>query len=77
MTTINLSITRTIYDPIKLPCGGVAYFDEGSGCSHRCECGATVGSMGMSKHCKEAQEKQDMWEKLGGEKWDYYEGVES
>lgn len=68
---------KTIYDAIKLPCGGTAYFDEGSGCSHRCECGATVGSIGMSKHCREAQEKQDMWEKLGGEPWDFYEGVES
>lgn len=69
-------MTRELYGPLKLPCGGIAHFDEGSGCSHRCECGATVGSMGMSKRCKEAQEKQDMWEQLGGKEWNYYEGVE-
>lgn len=65
-------MNKSVYDPIRLPCGGVAYFDEGSGCSHRCEmCNATVRSIGMPKRCKEAQEKQDMWEKLGGKKWNY------
>lgn len=69
-------MNNEVFDPIKLPCGGIAYFDEGSGCSHRCECGATVGSMGMPKHCKEEMKKWDNWEKLGGKGWNYYEGVE-
>lgn len=58
-------------DPIKLPCGGRAWFDHGSGISYRCECGATVGSIGMPQHCKEEAEKWDMIKALGGEGWDY------
>lgn len=58
-------------DPIKLPCGGTAWFDHGSGCSYRCECGATVGSIGMPKPCKEEAEKWDVQKALGGEGWDY------
>lgn len=58
-------------DPIRLPCGGTAWFDHGSGCSYRCECGATVGSIGMPKRCKEEAEKWDVQKALGGEGWDY------
>jgi hypothetical protein len=61
------------YDPVKLPCGGVAYLDESSGISYRCElCGATVGSIGQSQHCKDEMAKWDAWEKLGGKGWDYF-----
>ena len=59
-------------DPMNLPCGGVAYFDESSGISYRCDtCYAVVGSISQPKHCKEIAKKYDMWEKLGGEGWDY------
>ena len=63
-------------DPIRLPCGGVAYFDHGSGISYRCECGATVGSIGMPQHCREEAEKWDMIKALGGEGWDYLAEIE-
>lgn len=59
---------------IFLPCGGTAYFDEDSGISYRCECGATVGSIGMSPHCKDEQTKWDNWKKLGGKGWDIFTG---
>lgn len=65
------------YDPMQLPCGGVAYFDEGSGCSHRCShCFATVGSIGMPKHCKDEMTKWENWAKLGGKEWDYFAELE-
>jgi hypothetical protein len=35
------------HDLMRLPCGGIAYFDESSGISYRCECGAVVGSIGQ------------------------------
>lgn len=61
---------------MRLPCGGVAYFDEGSGISYQCECGATVGSIGMPKHCKDEAEKWEVQKALGGKGWDYYEEQE-
>ncbi len=64
------------YDPMYLPCGGVAYFDESSGISYRCECGAVVGSIGMPKSCKDEADKWKAWEAIGGKAWDYFEGVE-
>lgn len=62
--------------PMHLPCGGIAYFDEGSGIGYRCEhCMAVVGSIGMPKECKEAKQKYENWQKLGGKGWDYHKGV--
>lgn len=62
---------------IKLPCGGVAYFDHDSGISYRCEyCGAVVGSIGQPQSCKDAAQKYDNWKALGGEGWDYFDGIE-
>jgi hypothetical protein len=59
-------------DPMHLPCGGIAYFDEDSGISYRCEdCMAVVGSIGQPQHCKDEAEKWEAWEKLGGKGWDY------
>lgn len=61
--------------PLYLPCGGVAEFDDGSGCSYRCEyCGATVGSIGQPRRCAEEAKKWDMLKKLGGKGWDYSTG---
>lgn len=68
MSTVSIDV----YGPMRLPCGGTAYFDDGSGCSHRCECGATVGSIGMPQHCKELMDAYKNWEKLGGKGWDYW-----
>jgi len=37
-----------------LLCGGVPRFDYDSGYSYRCDkCFATVGSIGMPRHCKD------------------------
>jgi len=59
-------------DMMRLPCGGVAYFDEDSGISYRCElCNAVVGSIGMPKYCKDQEEKWRVMELLGGKGWDY------
>ena len=65
---------RPEYKPIYLPCGGVAYFDDGSGYSYRCECGSVVGSIGQPRQCKDEAQKYENWEKLGGKGWDYDEG---
>lgn len=61
---------------IKLPCGGTAYFDEDSGISYRCECGAVVGSIGQSQHCKDEAKKWEAWKQLGGKDWDYFDRLE-
>lgn len=59
-------------DVMKLPCGGIAYFDEDSGISYRCElCGAVVGSIGQPQSCKDEMTKWDNWVALGGKGWDY------
>lgn len=60
------------YNPMYLPCGGTAYFDESSGISYRCECGAVVGSIGQPQACKDEMEKYRVIESLGGKGWDYY-----
>jgi hypothetical protein len=67
-------MSQDILDFLLLPCGGTAHFDHDSGCSHRCECGATVGSIGMPKACKEEMKKYETWEKLGGKGWNYVLG---
>jgi hypothetical protein len=52
-----------------LPCGGVAYFDQDSGISYRCEtCFAVVGSIGMPRSCKEEFDKEKMIAILAGKK---------
>jgi hypothetical protein len=61
--------------PMYLPCGGVAYFDQDSGISYRCEtCFAVVGSMGQPRSCQEEAKKYDVWKELGGQGWDYNKG---
>ena len=61
--------------PIHLPCGGIAYFDESSCISYRCEdCMAVVGSIGQPRHCVEEAEKYEMVKILGGKGWDYSKG---
>lgn len=59
-------------DAMYLPCGGTAYFDESSGISYRCECGAVVGSIGMPQVCKDEAEKWEVQKALGGQGWDYF-----
>ena len=61
-----------LLSPMALPCGGVAFWDESSGISYRCECGAVVGSIGMPQACKDEMEKYRVIEALGGKGWDYY-----
>jgi hypothetical protein len=64
---------KSDYDRMYLPCGGVAYFDEDSGISYRCElCNAVVGSIGQPKRCKDEAQKYENWKQLGGEGWDYF-----
>jgi hypothetical protein len=67
-------IATNLIDPMRLPCGGTAYWDESSGISYRCECGAVVGSIGMPQECKDAAKKYDNWQALGGKAWDYFAG---
>ena len=67
--------SQSVYKSIYLPCGGVAEFDDGSGCSHRCmDCGATVGSIGMPRSCTNEMKKWNTLKSLGGKGWDYNTG---
>lgn len=60
---------------MKLPCGGVAYFDTSSGISYRCsDCMAVVGSIGQPRSCREEQDKWDAYEKAGMWRWNYQTG---
>lgn len=65
---------RVEYKPMYLPCGGVAYFDDGSGYGYRCECGSVVGSIGQPARCKDEAQKYENWKTLGGKGWDYDKG---
>ena len=69
-------MSHSLLDPMPLPCGGTAYFDESSGISYRCECGAVVGSIGMPQYCKDQADKWRVMELLGGKGWDYLEEAE-
>ncbi len=65
------------YDPMRLPCGGTAYFDQESGISFRCwDCMAVIGSIGQSQRCKDEAKKWETWEALGGQGWDYFSEAE-
>ena len=58
---------------MKLPCGGIAYYDENSGISFRCgQCMTVVGSIAQPQRCKDEEDKWTNWEKLGGKGWDYF-----
>ena len=58
---------------MKLPCGGIAYYDENSGINWRCgQCMAVVGSIAQPQRCKDEEAKWAAWEKLGGQGWDYF-----
>ncbi len=60
-------------DPMRLPCGGTAYYDQESGIAYRCwDCMAVVGSISQPQACKDAAEKYDNWQALGGRGWDYF-----
>lgn len=55
--------------PIRTECGHWASFDDGSGCSHRCNhCGATIGSIGMPSACKELYKMANVVNNLKGNK---------
>ncbi len=61
--------------PMRLPCGGRAFFDEASGFSFRCEnCMAVVGSIGQPRECVEEAKKYEVLKALGGKGWDYKKG---
>ena len=58
--------------PLHLPCGGTAIWEDDSILSYRCiDCGAVLGSIGQPKECVKIQENYTMWKKLGGMGWDY------
>lgn len=68
-------IATNLLDPMYLPCGGTAYFDDGAGYGHRCwTCMSVVGSIGQPQRCKDEEQKYLNWEKLGGKGWDYNKG---
>jgi len=55
----------------RMPCGGIPEFDDGSGCSYRCDfCGATIGSISQSKRCIDINNDEEYrkreWKMLGG-----------
>ena len=53
--------------PMDLLCGSTASFDDGSGCSYRCDyCGAVIGSIGMPRHCKDLYDMEEVVLKLKG-----------
>lgn len=55
--------------PIALPCGSVAYFDQESGISYRCQtCFAVVDSVGMPQSCKTLFDMDKVVDKLKGKK---------
>ena len=55
--------------PIETICGWTASFDEGSGCSYRCDaCGAVIGSVGMPRQCKDLYDMEKVVNKLKGKK---------
>ncbi len=61
--------------PLRLPCGGTAYFDDGSGYGYRCwDCMAVVGSIGQPQRCKDEATKYENWTALGGKSWNYEKG---
>ena len=65
-------------DPMHLPCGGTAYYEDWTGMhSYRCDtCMAVIGSIGQPQSCKDEAQKWDNWKLLGGKGWDYLEGSE-
>jgi hypothetical protein len=55
--------------PMEILCGTTASFDEGSGCSYRCDsCGAVIGSVGMPRRCKDLYDMEEVVNKLKGKK---------
>lgn len=64
-----------LVEVLHMPCGGLAFFDEGSGIGYRCEdCGAVIGSIGQPQRCKDEAKKYEDWVKLGGKGWNYKKG---
>lgn len=60
---------------IYLPCNSRARWDYESDMGYRCEtCFAMVGSIGQPQTCVDKANKYKMYEKLGGEKWNYETG---
>jgi hypothetical protein len=67
------------YEPLHLPCGGTAHFDEGAGYGHRCwTCMAVVGSIGMPSRCRSEWDKYEkVLPALGSKvRWDLKTGCE-
>lgn len=63
------------YPPMRLPCGGIAVFDESSGIGYRCEmCMSVVGSIGQPQECKDIDQFWKGWKEMGGKGWDYRRG---
>lgn len=61
------------FEPMYLPCGGTAFFDEDQKINNwRCSrCNAVVGSSAQSKDCIEQAKKYELMKVLGGSGWDY------
>lgn len=60
---------------LKLPCGGIAHFDDGAGYGYRCEnCMAVLDSIGQPRRCKEEADKWRAYQKMGLFRWNYYTG---
>lgn len=61
--------------PLKMPCGGIAYYNSDSEFDYKCaSCFAVIRSIGMPKLCKDEMDKWTMWETVAGKGWDYIYG---
>jgi hypothetical protein len=59
-------------EPIHMPCGGTAYFDESSGISYRCDtCMAVLGSIGMPETCRQIYRDMELLDVIAGRKKEF------
>ena len=65
-------MNQSLLDPIPLPCGGTAYWDESSGISYRCDtCMAVLGSIGMPSQCRQAYRDMELLDVIAGKKKEF------
>ena len=63
--------SKAPYKLDRMACGGVPYFDDGSGCAYRCDtCGAVLGSIAQPQQCidinNDEENRKTEWKMLAG-----------
>lgn len=59
-------------EPLYLPCGGMAFWDEDKLSGHRCTtCGQIIGSETQPKKCIDLLNQYLLVASLGGKGWDF------